>query len=179
MDTGFRLPLASRSLTCWWCWSPRRDLPVAASERQLSADPDRISHSADAAPSTPAAHHLAALADAFGSADPAVRRELLVRSPSQGITRFQQHYSAADVMTEDRLLRSRVYVQVEQALGRRTTLGEQRSLSMGLDLMIQQAMLAERPTATGVPPRGRLSASRGCLLEKRRHRRQRGSSCQS
>ena len=85
---------------------------------------------------------LSALADALGSTDPAVRRVLLARSPSQGITRFQQHYSARDVMTEDRMMRRHVVRHVEDALSRRMTSDEQLALSMGIDLMSQQANVA-------------------------------------
>ena len=85
---------------------------------------------------------LPALADALGSTDPAVRRQLLVRSPLQGITRFQQHYDPRDLMFEDRLLRANVTRAVTDALGRPMTCVEQLALNMGLDLMSQQAVAA-------------------------------------
>lgn len=85
---------------------------------------------------------LNALADALGSLDPEVRRELLRRSPSQGINRFQQHYDTHDLMLEDRILRVLVVRDVEEALGRRMTQIEHVALCMGLDLMSQQAVVA-------------------------------------
>jgi signal transduction histidine kinase len=85
---------------------------------------------------------LRAMAKALGSVDPDVRQELMVRSPEQGITRFQQHYDPRDLMFEDRQLRRHTVRHVEQQLGRRMTSEEQLALGMGLDLMSQQAIVA-------------------------------------
>ena len=85
---------------------------------------------------------LAALADAVGSKDPAVRQRLLARSPVQGITRFQQHYDARDLMAEDRLLRRHVSRHARLGLKRSLTDVESDALHMGLDLMSQQATTA-------------------------------------
>lgn len=85
---------------------------------------------------------LRALADAVGSDDPTVRHQLLVRSPSQGITRFQQHYDTRDLMAEDRLLRRQVSRHARRGLRRPMTETETDALHMGLDLMSQQATTA-------------------------------------
>jgi signal transduction histidine kinase len=85
---------------------------------------------------------LPALADALGSTDAEVRHRLLERSPQQGITRFQQHYHARDLMFEDRLLSQLVILHIEKALGRPMALEEHLAVGMGLDLMTQQAIVA-------------------------------------
>lgn len=115
----------------------------------LSEWTQRISHGVPAARRLPFDHLtdnlpsiLAALANAVASEDQAGRRGLLERSPSQGIARFQQHYNSRDLMLEDRILRLIVARQIEEQLGRRMSLTEHMALSMGLDLMSQQAVVA-------------------------------------
>ena len=85
---------------------------------------------------------LRCIADALASDDPAETRRLMERSPTQGITRFRQHYEVRDVATEDGLLRRVVVERVAQALGRRAAVEEEVALHTALDLMLQQAVVA-------------------------------------
>ncbi|HEX8523579.1 MAG TPA: HAMP domain-containing sensor histidine kinase [Tepidisphaeraceae bacterium] len=85
---------------------------------------------------------LPAMADALAAAGTEDRDALLQRSPNQGITRFQQHYSVAEVMLEDRMLRVILIQEVEQALARRMTQQEQLALDTATDMMLQQAVVA-------------------------------------
>lgn len=85
---------------------------------------------------------LSKMSDALRMVDPQARRELMERSPLQGITRFQQHYDIRELMTEDRLLRRVVIEQVQETLARLMTAAEQVALNVGLDAMLQQAVVA-------------------------------------
>jgi signal transduction histidine kinase len=85
---------------------------------------------------------LGSIADALASDAPEGTRRLMERSPSQGITRFQQHYDVRELAMEDRLLRRVVVERVAAALGRRATVEEEIALHMGLDIMLQQAVVA-------------------------------------
>jgi signal transduction histidine kinase len=85
---------------------------------------------------------LEALSEALGTEGSGARAKLLRRSPSQGITRFQQHYAVGEVMTEDRMLRWIMIEEIEKKLDRRMTQTEQIALDMGTDLMLQQAVVA-------------------------------------
>ncbi len=85
---------------------------------------------------------LAGLADAMGASDPTQARTLAKESPSQGLTRFRQHYDISDLMTEDRLLRQVVLENTDAGLRRRTTLIEDVELNIGLDEMLQHSVIA-------------------------------------
>lgn len=85
---------------------------------------------------------LTKMAESLRVTDPAGRRELMERSPSQGITRFQQHYDVRELMTEDRMLRRVIVEQVEDALGRTIVRDEQIALHIAIDMMLQQAVIA-------------------------------------
>jgi signal transduction histidine kinase len=85
---------------------------------------------------------LTSISEALASDDPKETRRMMERSPSQGITRFQQHYEVRDVATEDGLLRRVVVERVAQSLGRRATVEEEVALHMAIDLMLQQAVVA-------------------------------------
>jgi signal transduction histidine kinase len=85
---------------------------------------------------------LTKMAESLRATDPTSRRELMERSPLQGITRFQQHYDVRELMTEDRLLRRVIVEQVEDALGRTIVRDEQIALHLVIDVMLQQAVVA-------------------------------------
>jgi signal transduction histidine kinase len=83
---------------------------------------------------------LKGMADALGS--DSSTNELKGESPAQGIIRFQQRYDVRDLMTEDRLLRKVIIIQTEAGLKRRMTQEEQIGLEIGIDLMMQEAVVA-------------------------------------
>ena len=85
---------------------------------------------------------LNAIADALESDDPKETQKLMERSPSQGVTRFQQNYSVGEVAIEDRLLRRVMVEQVDEALGRRASVEEEIALHTALDIMLQQSVVA-------------------------------------
>ena len=82
------------------------------------------------------------MADALASVTPEDAERLAARSPVQGVTRFQQHYDVRELVLEDRLLRRMIIEQVQGAMDRRMTLDEQVALDMGIDVMLQQAIVA-------------------------------------
>ena len=85
---------------------------------------------------------LAHMADALESADHRDAERLAKQSPSQGVTRFGQHYDVRELVLEDRLLRRLIIEHVQGAMDRRMTLDEQVALDMGIDVMLQQAVVA-------------------------------------
>ena len=85
---------------------------------------------------------LNAIADALESDDPGQTQKLMERSPSQGITRFQQNYSVGEVAIEDRLLRRVIVEQVAEALGRGASVEEEIAVHAALDIMLQQSVVA-------------------------------------
>ena len=85
---------------------------------------------------------LARMADALASANPDDAERLAKQSPAQGVTRFGQHYDVRELVLEDRLLRRLIIEHVQGAMDRRMTLDEQVALDMGIDVMLQQAVVA-------------------------------------
>lgn len=85
---------------------------------------------------------LAGIADALGSADPGDADGVARRSARQGLSRFRLHYSVADIMHEDRLLRAVIVAQVEARLGGRMDAAEAAALHAAIDVMLRGAVAA-------------------------------------
>ena len=85
---------------------------------------------------------LALIASALASDDPAETLELAEVSPEQGITRFHQHYSIKDLMTEDRLLRRVILEHVTGELGRSLRVPEDIALNLAVDVMLHGSVVA-------------------------------------
>ena len=84
---------------------------------------------------------LTQLAEVLASARQEDAEQLMNRSPSQGIQRFQLHYDTWNLATEDRMLRRVILSHVGQQLNRRLTLEEDAAMHWGIDLIGQQAMV--------------------------------------
>jgi signal transduction histidine kinase len=82
------------------------------------------------------------MADALESTSAAETRTLIAKTTSHGVLRFHQGYNVEELIIEYRLLRRVVIEEVEVALGRRTSVGEDIALSMGMDSVLQQGVVA-------------------------------------
>lgn len=82
------------------------------------------------------------LCDALGAGSAKAYRKLMDRSPSQGVTRFLQHFDVRDLMTADRLLRRAILEHAEAGLVRRMSAEENVGLNAAVDEMFQQSMVA-------------------------------------
>ena len=71
-----------------------------------------------------------------------VNSKLVHASPEQGLKRFSQNYDMRTLMHEDRLLRGVIAEQLEAQLARRMTQPEAIRLHEGIDIMLQQAVVA-------------------------------------
>jgi signal transduction histidine kinase len=85
---------------------------------------------------------LAKMADALESTSPAETRTLIAQTGDHGELRFQQGYNVEELIIEYRLLRRVVIEEVESALSRRTSMDEDIALSMGIDTVLQQGVVA-------------------------------------
>lgn len=85
---------------------------------------------------------LAKLAGALESATSEETRELIGQTGVHGAERFHQGYNVEELLVEYRLLRRVVIEQVEAELGRRTTTSEDLALSMGIDTVLHQGVIA-------------------------------------
>jgi signal transduction histidine kinase len=85
---------------------------------------------------------LAAIADALASDDPDVIAELVARAPAQGLSRFRLNFDVAEVMQEDRLLRSITVRHVDAGLGRPMHPAESAALHAVIDVMLQRSVIA-------------------------------------
>lgn len=85
---------------------------------------------------------LASMANVMELATQGAVLQLMTESPAQGLARFHQHYEVADLLTEDRILRTVIIEHVEAALKRRMTQDEQVTLDMAVDVMLQHAVAA-------------------------------------
>ncbi len=85
---------------------------------------------------------LAKMADALESTSPAEIRTLIAQTGDHGELRFQQGYNVEELIIEYRLLRRVVIEEVESALNRRTSMDEDIALSMGIDTVLQQGVVA-------------------------------------
>lgn len=85
---------------------------------------------------------LARLADALESGVPEQTRLLARQTNAHGAERFTQGYNIEELIVEYRLLRRVVIEEVESALARRTSLAEDLALSMGIDTVLQQGVIA-------------------------------------
>jgi signal transduction histidine kinase len=85
---------------------------------------------------------LSMLADALESTRPGQAHDLNVQSGAHGTDRFSQGYNVEELLVEYRLLRRVVLDEVESHLGRRTTKNEDMALSMGIDAVLSQGVVA-------------------------------------
>lgn len=85
---------------------------------------------------------LAKMADALESTSPAETRSLIYQTTDHGVLRFHQGYNVEELIIEYRLLRRVIIEEVESALGRRTSMNEDIALSMGIDTVLQQGVVA-------------------------------------
>jgi len=85
---------------------------------------------------------LLAIADALGSDDPDLIRELMHRAPSQGLSRLELNFDVIEVMQEDRLLRALIVQHVEAGLDRRMDPQESAALHAAVDVMLQRSVIA-------------------------------------
>jgi signal transduction histidine kinase len=132
-------------------------LPFPEVARVLRAVADRITRAWDVAvrEAMPQMRHLTfdelkdstpqillAIADALASDDPDEIRELVMRAPQQGLSRFRLNFDVTEVMEEDRLLRSLTVQHVEEGLGRRMDVPESAALHSAIDVMLQRSVIA-------------------------------------
>lgn len=85
---------------------------------------------------------LAIMADALESTSPVETRTLIAQTGEHGELRFEQGYNVEELILEYRLLRRVVIEEVESALSRRTSMDEDIALSMGIDTVLQQGVVA-------------------------------------
>ena len=85
---------------------------------------------------------LGRMADALESTSAAQTRTLITQTTDHGVLRFHQGYNVEELIIEYRLLRRVIVEDVESALGRRTSMGEDIALSMGIDTVLQQGVVA-------------------------------------
>src|SRR2546421_915238 len=84
---------------------------------------------------------LAKLADALEFGSDKVR-ELINQTGAHAAERVRQGYNIEELMIEYRFLRRIVIEQVESALSRRTSMAEDLALSIGIDAVVQQGVVA-------------------------------------
>jgi len=84
---------------------------------------------------------LAKLADALEFGSDQVR-ELISQTGGHAVERVRQGYNVEELMIEYRLLRRIVIEQVESALSRRSSMAEDLALSIGIDTVVQQGVVA-------------------------------------
>jgi signal transduction histidine kinase len=85
---------------------------------------------------------LQAIADALGSDDPDVIRELVRCSPQQGLSRLRLAFDVIEIMQEDRLLRAIIVHHIEEELGCRMDVPESAALHAVIDIMLQRSVIA-------------------------------------
>ncbi len=84
---------------------------------------------------------LAKLADALEFGADEVHK-LIAQTGAHAVERVRQGYNIEELMIEYRLLRRIVIEQVESALSRRTSMAEDLALSIGIDTVVQQGVVA-------------------------------------
>jgi signal transduction histidine kinase len=85
---------------------------------------------------------LVRMADALESTSPVETRSLISQTTDHGVLRFHQGYNVEELIIEYRLLRRVIIEEVESCLGRRTSMDEDIALSMGIDTVLQQGVVA-------------------------------------
>lgn len=109
------------------------------SVRQILPDADKLTLAQlmDDAPEA-----LCQLADALTSTDPKEARLLAEESARHAAARFQHQFNLKELVIEYRLLRRIIVEELHAALHRNMTPMEQVALHMGIDAMLQRAILA-------------------------------------
>ncbi len=85
---------------------------------------------------------LALIAHTLETADPQEAANLLQRAPSHGTSRYHEGYSQRELLAEYWLLRRTVVQELEAQLDRRLTTPEGLAMDLGIDMAVQQAVLA-------------------------------------
>ena len=85
---------------------------------------------------------LAKISDALASTDPDDAWKLIKISDEHGVTRFHQQYDVKQLIVEFRLLRRIVSEEVTKELQRELSLPEVLALATGLDLYLQEGVVA-------------------------------------
>lgn len=88
------------------------------------------------------AHILHLLAQAMESEDPARLHQLIEASPKHGLQRFLQNCGPETILTEDRILRSMVVIELQRELGRPPSADEAAALHNLFDVMAAHSLLA-------------------------------------
>lgn len=84
---------------------------------------------------------LESVAVALKSDDPEQVRGVLDQSPKHGFDRFLQKYGLYDMLTEERVLRAVIILELERGLDRLLAVDEAASLHAFIDIMIQQSVM--------------------------------------
>ena len=85
---------------------------------------------------------LGKMAAALESTTALETRHLITQTTDHGELRFHQGYNVEELIIEYRLLRRVIIEEVESELGRRTAMQEDIALSMGIDTVLQQGVVA-------------------------------------
>lgn len=85
---------------------------------------------------------LSKMAAALESTTALETRNLITQTTDHGELRFHQGYNVEELIIEYRLLRRIIIEEVESELGRRTSMDEDIALSMGIDTVLQQGVVA-------------------------------------
>ena len=85
---------------------------------------------------------LGKMAAALESSTAHETRHLISQTTDHGELRFHQGYNVEELIIEYRLLRRILIEEVESELGRRTSMEEDIALSMGMDTVLQQGVVA-------------------------------------
>jgi signal transduction histidine kinase len=85
---------------------------------------------------------LLCIADALASDNAELIHDLMGKATSQGLSRFRLNFDVAEVMQEDRLLRSITVQHAEAWLGRRMDELESAALHAAIDVMLKRSVIA-------------------------------------